>query len=470
MVKSFALLSFVGAVVLGSVSGAPIRIPREAAPAPAPAVEQPPQSLGRRFPQALAADTPGLKAREPVAPIVPTTEEVAARRFPRRVYYEYYAAKREPTPAPAVDPHAVHYEVAREPELVRPAVEARAPTPEELAKSALDARNNKRASRRSANSDLYKRTLAKEGVKRRSPSEVPRSVKRSLQEAEEKRAYEEFKAKREPVVAPVVEKREPTPAPAPAVVEEPKLDARALDALDTVIQESRAFVPPEPASHAAARRDSYTWNIHAGDDLLVEINAPCASSSCPKKGKGKGCSGSGSASTPTGTNSPCTSPTSTPTGVKPPTDGSTSTSTSTSSASQSTETGSNPANAPPGGAQIPPPGGADTGSTTSTATSTKTSSSSGPTGLPTSCKECTTGAKTGTKTGTTDNKKQGDQPPTVTDSSTSSPSGQPQENHRRLEVKDTVLVRRESPKWTRMMPPAPETPQVKRSVFRREYH
>lgn len=190
--------------------GAPIKVRRDGSEV---------QHFGRRFPQTVAADSPVLAKKEVIETPVADT---VARRFPRRVYYEYYNKRETP-------------DVAER----SPAPES-APEARSIADEALDdlaARNMRRERRRSNPSIHFKRTLERDGVVAR---------------------REEPKMKRSVVVA-----REPESAP----VKESRAFIPPLKKRDSMIPapviESRAFIPPAPAAVLAAR-DTFIWTINAG--------------------------------------------------------------------------------------------------------------------------------------------------------------------------------------------------------------
>jgi len=169
--------------------GAPVKVRRDGSDV---------QQIGRRFPQPVAEDAPPLVKKEVID--TPVADAIA-RRFPRRVYYEYYSKRETP-------------EVAERSTAPESVPEARSIADE--ASDELVARNRRRQLRRSSDSTLYKRTLQKDGVVTR---------------------REEPKMKRSVVSQPVVA-REPEPEPQPAPVVE--------------------SVQP------VAPRDTFIWNINAG--------------------------------------------------------------------------------------------------------------------------------------------------------------------------------------------------------------
>lgn len=180
--------------------GAPIKVRRDGSDV---------QQIGRRLPQPAVEDSPALVKKEVIdtPPLVkkevvdtPLADAIA-RRFPRRVYYEYYSKRETP-------------EVAERSPAPESAPEARSIADE--ASDELVARNQRRQLRRSSDSTLYKRTLQKDGVVTR---------------------RQEPKMKRSVVSQPVVA-REPEPEPQPAPV---------VDSVQPV-----------------APRDTFIWNINAG--------------------------------------------------------------------------------------------------------------------------------------------------------------------------------------------------------------
>jgi neural Wiskott-Aldrich syndrome protein len=194
--------------------GAPIKVRRDGSEV---------QQFGRRFPQNVAADSPVLAKKEVIETPVADT---VVRRFPRRIYYEYYNKRETP-------------DVAERSPAPESASEARS-----IADEALDdlaARKMRRERRRSNPSTHFKRILERDGVVAR---------------------REEPKMKRSVVVA-----REPEPAP----VKESRAFIPPLKKRDSMIPapviESRAFIPPAPAADLAAR-DTFVWTINAG--LKVE--------------------------------------------------------------------------------------------------------------------------------------------------------------------------------------------------------
>jgi hypothetical protein len=194
--------------------GAPIKVRRDGSEV---------QQFGRRFPQNVAADSPVLAKKEVIETPVADT---VVRRFPRRIYYEYYNKRESP-------------DVAERSPAPESASEARS-----IADEALDdlaARKMRRERRRSNPSTHFKRILERDGVVAR---------------------REEPKMKRSVVVA-----REPEPAP----VKESRAFIPPLKKRDSMIPapviESRAFIPPAPAAVLAAR-DTFVWTINAG--LKVE--------------------------------------------------------------------------------------------------------------------------------------------------------------------------------------------------------
>jgi len=194
--------------------GAPIKVRRDGSEV---------QQFGRRFPQNVAADSPVLAKKEVIETPVADT---VVRRFPRRIYYEYYNKRETP-------------DVAERSPAPESASEARS-----IADEALDdlaARKMRRERRRSNPSTHFKRILERDGVVAR---------------------REEPKMKRSVVVA-----REPEPAP----VKESRAFIPPLKKRDSMIPapviESRAFIPPAPAAVLAVR-DTFVWTINAG--LKVE--------------------------------------------------------------------------------------------------------------------------------------------------------------------------------------------------------
>lgn len=152
---SSALLLVTVAFSAASSFAAPIRIPVGARDVAPPEVEQ----LSRRIPQVVSADNlPGVARSED------KLSEAVGRRFPRRVYYEYYARNAAPA-----DPQPRHHEVERAPE--PPSSEPEARSPAEMDADALEARNKRRESRKRTNSGgkAARALVNAPGVKVRSP-------------------------------------------------------------------------------------------------------------------------------------------------------------------------------------------------------------------------------------------------------------------------------------------------------------
>jgi len=258
--------------------GAPIKVRRDGSEV---------QQFGRRFPQNVAADSPVLAKKEVIETPVADT---VVRRFPRRIYYEYYNKRETP-------------DVAERSPAPESASEARS-----IADEALDdlaARKMRRERRRSNPSTHFKRILERDGVvARREEPKMKRSVvvAREPEPApvKESRAFIPPLKKRDSMIpAPVIVAREPEPAPVkesrafipplkkrdsmilapvivarepePAPVKESRAFIPPLKKRDSMIPapviESRAFIPPAPAAVLAVR-DTFVWTINAG--LKVE--------------------------------------------------------------------------------------------------------------------------------------------------------------------------------------------------------
>lgn len=253
--------------------------------------------ISRRFPQALAADSPGLKAREDSIPSPGTI----SRRFPRRALYEAY----ERSIKAAEDPHARHYERAPEPAVPAPEVEARSPA--ELASEALEARNKLRDSRKrtplsesasakharafkspSSNGATRKRAPdAPPNVKRRRPDVAPpmdatvrgHPVPRSPVDPPMDATVRGHPVPRSPAVdppmdaavrgyhgppPPKVEARTPEPAPEPEIPAAPKRRSRKSSqkpgkgskraAVARAVSSPKTARAPDSAFHAKPRR------------------------------------------------------------------------------------------------------------------------------------------------------------------------------------------------------------------------
>lgn len=244
--------------ILSAVSsfGAPIQLrSRDVA-------SEEPASIGRRVPQAIAADAPGLKARTPTPRSEGSRDEAVIRRFPRRVYYEHYAA-RSPSEE-EVNPQARHYEQ----EDVKRSASSEAA-------DALEARNKRRAARNNASrGERFARTLQAPGVKVRSPGSASPAALRNRAPApvagqvvaEKREPVKE--EKREPVNAEkrepaVVEKREP--ATAPVVVEKRESVKAEKRVEQPAVVEKREASPEAPApvkrltKAEMDARDAYHW-------------------------------------------------------------------------------------------------------------------------------------------------------------------------------------------------------------------
>lgn len=243
------------------------------------------QPIGRRFPQPIAADSPELVKKSVENP--PSADAIV-RRFPRRVYYEYYnkrdvevverSPEPAPEPAPVPEPAPAPIPVpASAPAVTEPKLRSL----EDLASEELAARTQRRTTRRrSTDKTYYKRTLASEGVRVRSPREEPRSQKRATNDAmKQAREVPVPIVAREPAPAPApIVAREPTPAPVPVpepvAVKESRAFIPPLEKRDSMIppaiKESRAFIPRAP--DAVDARDTFVWEINNGVSVNVDVS------------------------------------------------------------------------------------------------------------------------------------------------------------------------------------------------------
>lgn len=241
MITTSSILLAIVALSATSSFAAPIRLPvgvRDVAPAPEAA------PLGRRFPQAIAADMPGLKARSIDNP-------VSSHRFPRRVYYEYYARNAAASP----DPHARHDKVERAPETPS---EPEARSLPAVDTEALTARNKRRETRKRTNpGDKAARSLLNTpGVKVRSvgskhPAVEARAVKKRGVETR-KRTNAGDKAARSLLTAPGVKVRSPGST-------SPAVEARAgkkYDRAEPVKLEARTSQPQPRTPEPVVARDT----------------------------------------------------------------------------------------------------------------------------------------------------------------------------------------------------------------------
>lgn len=349
------------------------------------------QPIGRRFPQPIAADSPELVKKS--VENTPSADAIV-RRFPRRVYYEFYNKRNakvvERSPEPAPEPAPVPEPAPAPIPAPAPAVtEPKLRSLEDLASEELAARTQRRTTRRrSTDKTHYKRTLASEGVRVRSPREEPRSHKRATNDAmKQAREVPVPIVAREPAPGPApIVAREPTPAPVPVpepvAVKESRAFIPPLEKRDSMIppaiKESRAFIPRAP--DAVDARDTYVWEINNGVSVNVDVSdVEVTKIKCMVSGaSGSACPSSpadGQNGTPSTTSATSSSTTGTSTGS------STTGSSSTNPADQAGGKGGK--------------GSSGTGSTTTTTTSP----SSTPTSTPCTGTGCTTTGSTmsGTK-------------------------------------------------------------------------
>lgn len=152
----------VATIALNAVSSfaAPIRVTRRGVVAN-PEVE----SIGRRSPQPIAADTVVVPRAEPVVPA-----PALGRRFPRRVYYEHYAREEASKAADVVARDAG----SPSPEVVQARAPAKESTGSPAAKRALV---RKRAADRPTGS-VKKRSVKKRSANKKRSTKAKRSVKK----------------------------------------------------------------------------------------------------------------------------------------------------------------------------------------------------------------------------------------------------------------------------------------------------